>query len=36
MGCEGFELHILHWPHMDSIDLDQLMSAIYFNFTLIF
>jgi hypothetical protein len=22
VGCEGLELHILHWPHMDSIDLD--------------
>ena len=22
MGCEGLELHILHWPHMDLIDLD--------------
>jgi len=22
VGCEGFELHILHRPHMDSIDLD--------------
>ena len=24
MGCEGLELHILHRPHMDSIDLDLL------------
>ena len=22
MGCEGLELHILHRPYMDSIDLD--------------
>jgi len=22
VGCEGLELHILHWPHMDLIDLD--------------
>ena len=22
MGGEGLELHVLHWPHMDSIDLD--------------
>ena len=22
MGGEGLELHILLWPHMDSIDLD--------------
>ena len=22
VGCEGLELHILHRPHMDSIDLD--------------
>jgi hypothetical protein len=22
VGCEGLELHILHKPHMDSIDLD--------------
>ena len=22
VGCEGLELHILHWPQMDSIDLD--------------
>ena len=22
MGCEGLELHILHRPHMDLIDLD--------------
>jgi len=22
VGCEGLELHILLWPHMDSIDLD--------------
>ena len=22
MGGEGLELHILHWPQMDSIDLD--------------
>lgn len=22
MGCEGLELHFLHWPHTDSIDLD--------------
>jgi hypothetical protein len=22
VGCEGLELHILHWTHMDSIDFD--------------
>jgi len=22
VGCEGLELHILHRPHIDSIDLD--------------
>jgi len=22
VGCEGLELHFLHRPHMDSIDLD--------------
>ena len=22
VGCEGLELHIVHRPHMDSIDLD--------------
>jgi len=23
VGCEGLELHILHRPQMDSIDLDS-------------
>jgi len=22
VGCEGLELHILHWPHMDVTDLE--------------
>jgi hypothetical protein len=22
LGSEGLKLHILHWPHMDSIDLN--------------
>ena len=34
LGCEGLELHILHRPHMDSIDLDPhpilgMVSDIY-------
>ena len=34
MGCEGLELHILHWPHMDVTDLElspilEMESDIY-------
>jgi hypothetical protein len=31
VGCEGLELHILHWPHMDSIDLDPPEMKIDLN-----
>jgi hypothetical protein len=37
VGCEGLELHILHWPHMDSIDLDlqPLLGVGYDNYKIL-